>query len=245
MISDLMRYAKAVPGVPTERIMNLAEVIAARDAVPDRPAWAGIFAKALALTACEFPELRRAYVKWPWPHLFEYPVSVGGITVQRHYRGEPFVFVKLIKDPASLPIAAIARLIDHCGEAPIEEIKNARLMLSIGRLPGLLRRPLIWIGFNFGRQRSNWFGTFTVTSVAFAGADLLHVPSPITSLLTFGVFGPDGRARVRLVIDHRVMDGMAFAAILTRLEEIMRGPILRELQSEAAARLAPANRGSS
>ena len=72
-----MRYAITVPGVPTERVMDLGAVIAARNAVPYRPAWAGIFAKACALTAREFPELRRTYVKWPWPHLYEYPKTAS------------------------------------------------------------------------------------------------------------------------------------------------------------------------
>jgi hypothetical protein len=73
-----------------------------------------------------------------------------------------------------------------------------------------------------------------VTSVSFTGSELLYVPTPTTSLLTFGVFGPDGRTPVRMVIDHRVMDGMQFAAILERLEAIMHGPILEELRSQAA-----------
>ena len=64
------------------------------------------------------------------------------------------------------------------------------------------------------RWRANYFGTFAVTSVSFKGAELLYVPTLTTSLLTFGVFGPDGRTPVRMVIDHRVMDGMEFAAIL-------------------------------
>jgi hypothetical protein len=48
IIADVMRYAIAVPGVPTERSMDLGNVIAARNAVPYRPAWAGIFAGAFA-----------------------------------------------------------------------------------------------------------------------------------------------------------------------------------------------------
>ena len=83
--------------------------------------------------------------------------------------------------------------------------------------------------------RANYFGTFTVTSVSFTGAELLYVPTLTTSLLTFGVFGPDGRTPVRMVIDHRVMDGMAFAAILARLEAILNGPILQELRRMPAS----------
>ena len=115
------------------------------------------------------------------------------------------------------------------------DIKAFRRAIAVGKLPGILRRPAMWAGFNMPRWRANYFGTFAVTSVSFKGAELLYVPTLTTSLLTFGVFGPDGRTPVRMVIDHRVMDGMEFAAILARLEAIMNGPILQELRSEAAA----------
>lgn len=234
LITDVMRYAIAVPGVPTERMMELGAVIAARNAVPYRPAWAGIFAKACALTAREYPQLRRAYVKWPWPHLYEYPRSIAAITINREHNGEPCVVPLLIRDPASQPISSIDKMIDEHVQAPMTDIKAFRRAMTVGKLPGIVRRPMMWIGFNMARQRANYFGTFAVTSVSFTGAELLSVPIPTTSLLTFGVFGSGGRTPVRMVIDHRVMDGMEFAAILARLEAIMNGPILQELRSEAA-----------
>jgi hypothetical protein len=234
MITDVMRYAIEVPGVPIERMMELGAVISARNAVPYRPAWAGIFAKACALTARDYPELRRTYVKWPWPHLYEYPHSIATITINREYNGEPCVVPLLIRDPASQPISAIAKQIDDHVRAPIADIKAFQRAMTIGRLPGIVRRPLMWIGYNLARQRANYFGTFAVTSVSFKGAELIYVPTVTTSLLTFGVFGLDGRTSVRMVLDHRVMDGMEFAAILARLEAIMNGPILQELRSEAA-----------
>lgn len=234
LITDVMRYAMTVPGVPTERMMELGPVIAARNAVPYRPAWAGIFAKACALTAREYPELRRTYVKWPWPHLYEYQHSSGTITINREHNGEACVLPLVIADPASLPIGVISRMIDEHVQAPLTDIKAFRRAIAVGKLPGILRRPVMWAGFNLARQRANYFGTFVVTSVSFRGAELLYVPIPTTSLLTFGVFGPDGRTPVRMVIDHRVMDGMEFAAILARVESIMNGPILQELRAEAA-----------
>lgn len=228
-----MRYAIAVPGIPTERMMELGAVIAARNAVPYRPPWAGIFAKACALTAREYPALRRTYVKWPWPHLYEYEDSIATITINREHDGEACVLPLLIAEPASLPISLIAKMIDESVQLPMADIKAFRRAVAVGKLPGILRRPAMWIGFNTARLRANYFGTFSVTSVSFKGAEFLYVPTLTTSLLTFGVFGPDGRTPVRMVIDHRVMDGMEFAAILERLEAIMNGPILQELRSEA------------
>jgi hypothetical protein len=233
LITDVMRYAIAVPGVPTERVMELGAVIAARNAVSYRPAWAGIFAKACALTAREFPELRRAYVKWPWPHLYEYPDSIATITINREHNGEACVLPLVMMDPASMPIHIIDAVINKHVQSPVTEVRAFRRAMAIGKLPGILRRPMMWAGYNMPRWRANYFGTFTVTSVAFKGSELLYVPTLTTSLLTFGVFGPDGRTPVRMVIDHRVMDGMEFAAILARLEAIMNGPILQELRMDA------------
>jgi hypothetical protein len=234
LIADVMRYAIAVPGVPTERVMDLGAVIAARNAVPYRPAWAGIFAKACALTAREYPALRRTYVKWPWPHLYEYEDSIATVAINREHDGEACVLPLLIGEVAALPISLIAAMIDEHVQMPMADIKLFRRAMAVGKLPGILRRPLMWAGYNMPRWRANYFGTFSVTSVSFKGAELLYVPTSTTSLLTFGVFGPDGRTPVRMVIDHRVMDGMEYAAILDRLEAILNGPILQELRSEAA-----------
>jgi hypothetical protein len=239
IITDLMRYAVAVPGIPTERMMDLGAVIAARNAVPYRPAWAGIFAKACALTAREYPELRRTYVKWPWPHLFEYDDSIAAIALNREYEGEACVFPFTLAEIADRPISFIDKRIADRMQMPVTDFKAFRRVIRIGRLPGILRRPIIWLAFNMPRQRANYFGTFAVTSVSFTGSELLYVPTVTTSLLTFGVFGPDGRTPVRMVIDHRVTDGMKYAAILARLEAILNGPILQELQSEAGAEIRP------
>lgn len=235
LITDLMRLAKPVPAVSVERIMDLSDVIAARNAIAYRPAWVGIFAKAYALVAREHVPLRQSFVKWPWPHLYEYPSSSAGIAINRDYHGEPCVVPLLIKDPASLPIKTIAAMVEDYARAPMTSINAYRRALAIGRLPGFLRRPILWLGFNLARQRANYFGTFGVTSFSFTKSELLYVPSPVTSVLTFGLFGEDGRTPVRIIVDHRVMDGMTFAAILTRLEEILNGPILQELRSETAA----------
>src|SRR5262249_27272465 len=212
--------AAAIPSVPSERMVDLSELIAARATWRARPAWAAIFAKAYGQTAQEFPELRQIYLKWPWPHLYQYPTSVAGITVERILEGEPWVMMRLIKDPHLLPIADIDAIIRHSVEAPVHEIKDFRRIMAIARLPGIVRRPLVWLGYNVGRWRPNHFGTFAVTAVSFMGTDALHLPTWNTSLFTYGVFGPDGRVPLRTVIDHRIFDGVTHAKTQARLEAI-------------------------
>ncbi|MGA3311003.1 MAG: hypothetical protein ABSD08_20680, partial [Xanthobacteraceae bacterium] len=88
MIIDLLYFASGIPTVPVQKRMSLAPLVAARAACRERPRWTAIFTKAYALVAQEFPELRRAYVKIPWPHLYEYPVSKATIIIERDYHGE-------------------------------------------------------------------------------------------------------------------------------------------------------------
>src|SRR5262245_34027222 len=92
LIGDLLRAAAAVPTVPVQRRMQLANVVAARAVVTERPSWTAIFTKAYAKVTAAMPELRRAYVKFPWPQLYEYPANVASIAFEREYRGENVIF---------------------------------------------------------------------------------------------------------------------------------------------------------
>src|SRR6478609_4903023 len=89
---DLLRLAARIPSVPVQRHMHLAEVVRARAAAAPRPGWPAVFLKAYARVAAEVPELRRAYVCLPWPHLYEYPTSAAAVAVEREYEGERAVF---------------------------------------------------------------------------------------------------------------------------------------------------------
>src|SRR5690242_13374232 len=81
IMCDLLAHAKTIPTVPVQKQMNLAGLVAARGRLSERPGWCAIFTKAYALTALRFPELRRAYMAYPWPHLYEHPFSIASIAV--------------------------------------------------------------------------------------------------------------------------------------------------------------------
>jgi hypothetical protein len=238
LICDLLHFASGVPTVPVQRRFALAPLVAARRALVDRPPWTAIFVKALSLVAIETPPLRRAYCKLPWPHLYEYPTSVAAVTVERDYRGEKAVLSVRIKDPARRSVAEIAAAIRAGTTLPIEEIKDFRRSLAISGLPRPLRRLLWCVGLNVGRQRANYFGTFGVSVYSALGAESLHPLSPLTSTLNYGVFRADGSLDVRLIYDHRVMDGATVARALARLEEVLNTSLRDELSSASAARAA-------
>jgi hypothetical protein len=74
--------------------------------------------------------------------------------------------------------------------------------------------------------------------VALIGVDALHLPTYVTTLLTFGAISPKGEVPFRVSTDHRVYDGVAVAKILAKPEENLNGPIVSELRSLAAVKLA-------
>ncbi len=92
---------------------------------------------------------------------------------------------------------------------------------------------LLWVGLNTARARFVQFGTFGLSVYSSLGAESLHPIGPLTTTLTYGVIDPDGGVTVRLVYDHRVMDGATVARALARLEAELTGPILAELRGMA------------
>jgi hypothetical protein len=238
MVIDFLYFARAVPTVPVQKHMSVGELIAARAACRDRPRWTAIFVKAFALVAEEVPELRRAYVKIPWPHLYEYPTSKASIVIERDYRGEPALCPISVKDPARQPLLAIGELLEHASTVPLENLKEFQRWKRLTQVPRPLRRVLWWVGLNHGRQRGNFFGTFGVSVYSALNAESLHPLSPLTALLNYGVIDRNGRVTARIMYDHRVMDGATIARALGRMEEILNSVILEELRSLARAAVA-------
>lgn len=234
MVCDILHFAAGVPTNPIQRRFDLRSIAAARAALPTRPSWQVLFVKAFALVAAEMPELRRAYCKFPWPHLYEYPQSVATIAVEREHEGEKAVFMAKLKDPASASVFGLDADLDWFRTAPIHAIKHFRRVLAISRFPRPIRRALWWLGLNIGRQRANYFGTFGLTALSGFGAESLHPLSPLTTMLTYGVIACDGSVDVRLSYDHRVLDGAMAARALSRLEAVLNCSIANELTGHPA-----------
>jgi hypothetical protein len=209
--------------------MALGSLVEARRACRHRPPWTALFLKAYAILAQQTPELRRVYIGLPRPHLYEYPSSVGMVAFERKTGEKVEVFAGRIKDPASRSLAELVEILRRFNEAPLSEIKEFRRVLILGRLPWPLRRFLMWIALNIGRQRANFFGTFGLSVYSALGADSLRPLAPCTVVLNYGVIAADGTVDVRLNYDHRVMDGAIVARALQSFEKILTQTIVGEL----------------
>ena len=244
LVGDLMRFSMKVPRVSVQRRMNLGPLLEARTSLESRPSWTALFLKGYALLAQETPELRRAYVKFPRPQLYEYPGSIASIAHEREYEGERIVLLTTIKNPERRPIAELGSLMQTARTSPVLEVKEFRRALKIARLPGPVRWLLMWLGLNIGRQRARRFGTFQLSVYSGLGAESLNPLTPLTSLLNYGPIDKDGSVTVRIHYDHRVMDGANVARALERFEKILNGEITAELEGLASGRDVTAAAGS-
>jgi hypothetical protein len=231
LVCDLMRFSIRIPRVTVQRQMKIGALLAARTALQVKPSWTTIFLKGYALLSQETPELRRAYVKLPWPQLYEYDVSVASVAFEREHKGERVVLLGRIRAPEKSSLAQLEQNVAAARARPIQKVKDFRRALDFARLPTIVRRPLMWLGLNIGRQRARYFGTFQFSVYSGLGAESLNPLTPLTTLLNYGPIGDDGAVTVRIHYDHRVMDGANVARALQRFEELLVGVITNEVKS--------------
>jgi hypothetical protein len=228
LIGDLLHFARRIPTVPVQRHMDLGPLAQARAGRP--VSWCTLFMKAYACIALRVPQLRRVYMPFPRSHLYEHPASIASVAIERSYRGEDAVFFVHFRHPERQTLAELEASLRRYRETPLEEIALIRRALQVSRLPRPLRRALWWYGLNSsGAKRARRMGTFGLSVYSSLGAESLHPLSPLTTTLTYGVIQPDGRVPVRIVYDHRVMDGAVVARALGMLEQILNQEIRAEL----------------
>lgn len=230
LTGDVLHFASQVPSIPVERTMHLGRIAAARETSVARPAWTALFIKAYAVVCTAYPELRRAYLTFPWPHLYEHPCSVAMVAVERELADEKAVLYGHVQAPDKLAVTEIDAKIRRYKEAPLQSIGTFRRLARLGRMPTWIRRWLWWFGLNVsGRKRVRFFGTFGISSYGSLGASSLHPRSMLTSTVNFGPIAADGSVVVRLTYDHRVLDGSTVARALADLERVLTTDLVVEL----------------
>ena len=241
MAVELLHHACKVPTVPVARVMNLNEVSGWRSQVSQPPSWTTLFIRAYGIVCKHHNELRRAFIPWLTPHLYEHPHSVCALIVEREWQNEPILLGAKIRAPEETTLHAIGQHIRRYKESPLREIGDFRQALRIGSLPGFLRRFVFWQTLYLsGAKRAKRFGTFMVSSYGSLGAEQTHPLAPFTTLLTFGPISTHGDVVVKVIYDHRVMDGRTVARALHHLDEVLHDEIVTELRGAAEPKPKPA-----
>jgi hypothetical protein len=228
VIIDLMRASADIPFVAVRRTLSIGRLAAARKSLRNRPAWAAIFAKAFAILAAEQPILRRVYLKWPWPHFYDFPQTLAMIVVAPDATPDG-VLLFPVKAPDLTSLAEADAMIRSAKSQPIEATPFFRKTMMVTRLPQPLRRLAWAIGLNFGRQRGNYLGTLLVTSVAAFGGGEVEALGPQSFILSYDKVSDDGTIDVMIRWDHRIADAAFIGGELSRLEQILNNPLSDEI----------------
>lgn len=231
LIADLLHFARRVPSIPLSRMMDVSALFAARRVHPSRPSWSVIFMKAYAKVAMEHSPLRRALLEWPMARMYEHPQTNCSLAIERTFEGEEGVFFGMFRAPEDQTLGELQRSLVEFKNAPLNEIGFFRRMIRVSRFPTPIRRFLWSASLNAsGRARAKRFGTFGVTTLGGSGVEQIHPLSPLTTTLTFGPIDAWGKVTVKIIYDHRVLDGAYVARRLVDLEEMLNGVILEELR---------------
>jgi hypothetical protein len=211
--------------------MRLAEVAAARQSAQPQPTWFALFTKAYGFVSAVNPHLRRAYIDYPWPHLYEHPENIATLAVERIHEGEDALFFAPLSRPETLSLHEIDARLHHWQEAPVEDVDCFRPSLHFSRRPRPLRRLAGWLGLHWsGRRRARWLGTFGVQAHPGVGAATTHPLALLTTTLCPGEIDERGEVDVRLLHDPRVLDGGTAARALAELERVLTHEVLAELR---------------
>jgi hypothetical protein len=201
--------------------------------------------KAYAIVGAEHAPLRRSLLEFPWARLYEHPWMNCALAIERTYQGEEGVFVGIFRAPEQQSLEQLQQAVSWYKNETLEKVGFYRMALRFSRAPASIRRLLWWGALNTsGIKRCKRFGTFGLSSYGALGAEQIHPISPLTTTLTYGPIDPaTGRVVVKLIYDHRVLDGAYVARRLRDIEHVLNGPILDELRQDPA--LAANHRSSS
>lgn len=230
IIMDLMHEARQVPSIPVQRMINLKDLESIRRLSAPRISWFALFMKAFAIVAHEHPQLRRSLIRYPWLRFYDHPFSICSVAIERQHEDEPCLFFAHFRAPENQSLTDLQLALTGYKDRPVMKVGMYRRALKIGRLPTVLRRVLWWTSLNFsGSKRAKRMGTFGITSYGVLGAESLHPISPLTCTFNFGPIGLDGNVLIKIIYDHRTLDGSEVARRLKNIEEVLHTSIRDEL----------------
>ncbi len=233
-MGDIVHFGKRSHVVAGNWTVSVAAAAAARRRRRPSVGWGAIWVKAAALASRRWPELRSAYMPYPWPHLYCHPHAVATAVVERDWNGRPAVFFDQVQAPERLTLEEIDVILKGLRKRPVESVGGFRRLIRYSRLPWIVRRPVWIFALKWsGRLRSRYFGTFSVHSFPVRGVQVMQSTTPISFSLIYGLPDADGNVLVQLMMDHRILDGLTAHRIVRAIEAAMKEDIVAELTSRS------------
>jgi hypothetical protein len=234
-INDIAHFGKKAHIFGCNWRINIAPAVAARAAQQPAIGWTAMWMKALALVSRRRPELRTAYLPFPWARLYVHPECVCTVAIDRTWRGISAVFFEQCAQPDTMSLADLDARLRDLKQLPFEKVGGFRRIIRYARPPVIVRR-LLWgsILYWSGRRRSRLFGTCALNPFPTGGVVTQSV-TPLSFLLYYGLVEPDGDTQVQVFFDHRVMDGIEVYRLIRDIEATMNRDIAAELKGEPAS----------
>ena len=233
LISDIVYYANKIPLCTIEKQINIEAVQIAKSISQKRIGWTSIFTKAMGLASIEFDELRQSWMPFPYAHLYQHPIPIASVAINRIVDTSDAVIFGMVQKPEEKPLTEITEALHYFKESPIDTVALLKRMRRNSKFPRPIR-ALIW---NYGLYLSGYckaknFGTFSVSSVSQSNANTINLLTPLTSALNYGPISTTGDCTIRLTFDHRVMDGLTVAKVLSFIEESINSSIWEEVKMQ-------------
>jgi hypothetical protein len=231
----MLHFAERVPASTVERTLRVQPLLDARRSVPDPPGWHALVTKGLGVVSMRVPELRRAYLPFPWPRLYEAPHSVASVVFEKEFGGEPVPFFAPLLHPERLPLRHIQDKVRAWKADPVDAHGALRRLVRNARPPLPVRRLLWSAGLNWnGYFRARNFGTFAVNTVRALSFRVVAFPCPLTSVWYYGGVSAAGEMGMMMAFDHRVFDGRTVDRAYRELEDVLNTELLAEVREPAA-----------
>jgi hypothetical protein len=231
-IADILHSGGTAHIVGADVAVNVAHIEAVRRSRPRPVSWVSISMRAAALAAAKWPELRTAYLPFPWPRLYVHPVSSVTVLVERNWNGTRAVFFDTAKGAEGASVGQIDQWLRWLRHERVERVGAFRRAIRIAKLPLLVRR-LLWATVQWsGRMRAKYIGNIAISSVAPARFSVVQIASPVSFTVFLGPVSPDGTMKIQLFADHRLVDGLAASRILEDIGRIVNTVIVAELAAE-------------
>lgn len=228
-MNDVVHFGKKSHVIGCNWRINVAPVLAARAAQQPAIGWAAIWMKALGLVSQRRPELRMAYLPFPWPRLYLHPECVATLTVERTWQGVAAVFFEQFRRPDRVALVDLDRRLRELRQVPVEHVGSFRRLIRIARLPTPLRR-LVWHVALYwsGPVRGRYVGTVALNPFP-TGGTITQSTTPISFMLYYGLVERNGDTQVQVLFDHRVMDGADAYRLVRDIEATLNRDIAAEL----------------
>jgi hypothetical protein len=227
---DVVHFGSRSMVVGGSNSVRISAVAAARRNCQPLIGWNAILIRAIALTARKWPELRRSYIPFPWPHLYEHPKCVVTVVLEREWRGAHAVFFDQIVSPEDKSLREIEFELHGMRNAEVEAVGGFRRLIRITRYPLPLRR-LIWriVLSGSGRLKSRYVGTFSLNSLSSRRGRTTQSVTPVTMSIEYGAIQRNGELPLQVFVDHRVTDGASVNRICAELQAVLDRDIVDEL----------------